>query len=173
MYCTFWKKYGLKTAFNGMRREVGGRFKTAGHMYTYGWFTLMFGRSQPNSIQQLSFTYKINKFKIKKKKTAFKTLGLLFHTKSFCICSWPIVKFPIILFFWILFHKAAEHNFVLLRVWVCSEADTDWELALPPAGCGNFSKLLYLNLTFLLLQNAHYSIAASFPQSKWPKGNRY
>ena len=34
-------------------------------MYTYCWFMLMFGRSQQNSVKQLSFNLKIN-LKIKK-----------------------------------------------------------------------------------------------------------
>ena len=33
-----------------------------GHMYTYGWFMLMFDRQQ-NSVKQLSFNQKINKLK--------------------------------------------------------------------------------------------------------------
>ena len=33
--------------------EVGGRLKK-GIMYAYGWFILMYGRSQPNIIKQLS-----------------------------------------------------------------------------------------------------------------------
>ena len=39
----------------GDEREVqeGG-----GHMYTYGWFMLMFGRNQQNSVKQLSFNKK-------------------------------------------------------------------------------------------------------------------
>ena len=46
----------------GDEREVqeGG-----GHMYTYGWFMLMFGRNQQKSVKQLSF----NKKKIQKKNT--------------------------------------------------------------------------------------------------------
>ena len=30
------------------------------HMYTYGWFMLIFGRNQWNSVKQLSFNWKIN-----------------------------------------------------------------------------------------------------------------
>ena len=44
----------------GVRREGGSRGR--GHMYTYGWFTLMFGRHQQNSVKQLSFNLKISKF---------------------------------------------------------------------------------------------------------------
>ena len=42
-------------------RVSGGR----GHMYTYGWFMLMFDRKQENSVKQLSFSEKINKLKNK------------------------------------------------------------------------------------------------------------
>ena len=33
-----------------------GRWRGRGHRYTYGWFMLMFGRSQYNSVEQLSFS---------------------------------------------------------------------------------------------------------------------
>ena len=42
-------------------RVSGGR----GHMYTSGWFMLMFDRKQENSVKQLSFSEKINKLKNK------------------------------------------------------------------------------------------------------------
>ena len=36
----------------GMGRDVGGRYE---HMYTNGWFMLMYGRDQHNIVKQLSF----------------------------------------------------------------------------------------------------------------------
>ena len=33
---------------------VGGRFKREEHMYTYGWFMLMYGRNQHIIVKQLS-----------------------------------------------------------------------------------------------------------------------
>ena len=42
----------------GGRCERGSRGR--GHMYTYGWFMLMFGKKQQNPIKQLSFNLKIN-----------------------------------------------------------------------------------------------------------------
>ena len=44
----------------------GGRWEGAskgrGYMYTYGWFMLRFHRKEQNSVKQLSFNLKINKF---------------------------------------------------------------------------------------------------------------
>ena len=36
-------------------RRWEGESRGRGHMYTYGWFMLMFGRNQQNSVKQLSF----------------------------------------------------------------------------------------------------------------------
>ena len=40
---------------HGMGREMEGRFKREGYMYTYGSFMLRFDRKQHNSVKQLSF----------------------------------------------------------------------------------------------------------------------
>ena len=32
-----------------------GRWEEGGHLYTYGWFMLMFDRKQQNTVKQLSF----------------------------------------------------------------------------------------------------------------------
>ena len=50
----------------GGRRE--GVSKGSEYMYIYGWFILMFDREQQNSVKQLSFNKKINKFFKKQKK---------------------------------------------------------------------------------------------------------
>ena len=34
--------------------EIGGRFKKEGHVYTYGWFMVIYGRNQHNIVKQLS-----------------------------------------------------------------------------------------------------------------------
>ena len=34
---------------------VGQRLKREGHMYTYVWFMLLYGRNQHNIVKQLSF----------------------------------------------------------------------------------------------------------------------
>ena len=40
----------------GMGREVGRDVQEGrGHEYAYGWFMLVFGRNQPNTVKQLSF----------------------------------------------------------------------------------------------------------------------
>ena len=50
-------KQGLwKNLEGGLGRELGGRFKREGHMYTYSSLTLIFGRKLQNSVKQLSFT---------------------------------------------------------------------------------------------------------------------
>ena len=51
----------------GGRWQGGSRGR--GHMYTYGWFMLMFDRKQQNSVKQLSYNLKINKFFKKEKKS--------------------------------------------------------------------------------------------------------
>ena len=63
----------------GGRQEVCSRGRA--QMYTYGWFMLMFGRNQHNSVKQLSFNLK-NKLKIKKKKGQ----GGMPH-----YCDWKII----------------------------------------------------------------------------------
>ena len=35
----------------GMERKAGGRFKRRGHMYTCGWFMLMYGRNHHNVVK--------------------------------------------------------------------------------------------------------------------------
>ena len=39
-------------------RDMGGRFKREGYMYTYGRFMLRFGRKQQNSVKKLSLNKK-------------------------------------------------------------------------------------------------------------------
>ena len=50
---------------NNLERWDGGRWEGAsrerGCIYTYGWFMLMFGRNQHNSVKQLSFNWIIKK----------------------------------------------------------------------------------------------------------------
>ena len=48
-----------------MGKEMEGGLRGRGQMYTYGRFMLMFGRNQHNSVKQLPFNLKINKFKKK------------------------------------------------------------------------------------------------------------
>ena len=48
---------------------------------------LMFGRNQHNSVKQLSFNYKINKFKIKKKK---RILEFLLQGSPFLLQGLPL-----------------------------------------------------------------------------------
>ena len=43
------------------RVGVEGRFKRKGHMYAYGWFLLMYGRTQYNIVKKLSSSQKILK----------------------------------------------------------------------------------------------------------------
>ena len=45
----------VSTQRDGMGREIGGRFKRQGYLYTYGSFMFRFDRKQQNSIKQLSF----------------------------------------------------------------------------------------------------------------------
>ena len=45
-----WQPRG--TGWSGRRK---GGFRGSGHVYTYGWFTLMYGRNQHNIVKQLSF----------------------------------------------------------------------------------------------------------------------
>ena len=49
----------------------GGRWEGVsvgrGYMHSYGWFTFRFDRKQQNSVKQLSFNKKINKFKKEKR----------------------------------------------------------------------------------------------------------
>ena len=47
------KPWGLCNSLERWGRE--GDSKGERHMYTYGWFMLMFGRNQQNSVKQLSF----------------------------------------------------------------------------------------------------------------------
>ena len=51
----------------------GGRWeggsKGRGYMHTYGWFMLRFDRKHQNSVKQLSFNKKLNKFKYTTKKS--------------------------------------------------------------------------------------------------------
>lgn len=82
-------------------------------------------------------------------KTAYKTLGLLFLSKSFCICSWPFVKISVISFF--------KNSFQGSKVYFCSfkcvglESDRQsWELAPPPPDCRNLGKLFYSSIRFLV-----------------------
>ena len=56
-----------------------GGLRGSGHVYTYGWFMLMYGRNQHNIVKQLSSNWKINKFIKKKKKT-----NKLLDTESQC-----------------------------------------------------------------------------------------
>jgi len=49
-----------------MGKEMGGGSRGRGHMYTYGWFMLMFDRKQQNSAKQLSFNLKKKKEMVKK-----------------------------------------------------------------------------------------------------------
>ena len=49
-----YKEEALKK--NNNKFSVGGRCKRKGDMYIYGWFMLIYGRNQHNSIKQLSFT---------------------------------------------------------------------------------------------------------------------
>ena len=42
--------------------SVEGGLRGRRYMYTYGWFMLSFDRKQQNSVKQLSFILKINKF---------------------------------------------------------------------------------------------------------------
>ena len=46
-------KPGLCNNLEGWDVEGGSRGR--GRMYTYGWFMLMFGRNQHNTVKQLSF----------------------------------------------------------------------------------------------------------------------
>ena len=39
----------------GWDQRWGGGPGSRGHMYTYGWFMLMYGRNQHNIVKQLSF----------------------------------------------------------------------------------------------------------------------
>ena len=36
---------------------AGRRFKKEGHMYTHGWFMLIYGRNQHNIVKQLSSNF--------------------------------------------------------------------------------------------------------------------
>ena len=56
-----------------------GGLRGSGHVYTYGWFILMYGRNQHNIVKQLSSNWKINKFIKRKKKT-----NKLLDTESQC-----------------------------------------------------------------------------------------
>ena len=66
----------VATQTAGMEREMGGIFKRV-RIYVYLWlkFMLIFGRKQQNSVKQLSFSLKINKFlKIRQKKAKCENL---------------------------------------------------------------------------------------------------
>ena len=52
----------------GWGRRWEGVSRGRGHMYIYGWFMLMFGRNQDNSVKQIPFNLK----KQKTKKTPYK-----------------------------------------------------------------------------------------------------
>ena len=60
----------------------GGRWEGSsrggGHIYTYGWFMLMFGRKQQNSVKQLSIKF----FSLKKRKKNLKKHG---HKAFLCL----------------------------------------------------------------------------------------
>ena len=56
MYVSGNSKQGLCISLEGvMGKEMGGRFKREGHIYTYAWFMLRFNRKQQDSVRQSSF----------------------------------------------------------------------------------------------------------------------
>ena len=68
----------------GGRWEGGSRGR--GHVYTYGWFMLRFNRKQQNSVKQLSFNYKINKFLKERKSTLDLSDKQIFTNQICCQC---------------------------------------------------------------------------------------
>ena len=51
-------QYSVTTYRGGMEREVEGKFKREGHMYTFVWFMLMYGRNHHNIVIILQFKIK-------------------------------------------------------------------------------------------------------------------
>ena len=59
-----------------------------GHMHTYGWFILMYGRNQHNIVKQLILQLKINK-NLTYSSNSIKHNGPSIEGTSFCLCVHP------------------------------------------------------------------------------------
>ena len=55
LFCISFPWHPLSAVCIGIQFCISKTF-TRGHMYTYGWFMLIFGRKQQNSVKQLSFS---------------------------------------------------------------------------------------------------------------------
>ena len=97
---------------NNLERWDGGRWEGAsrerGCIYTYGWFMLMFGRNQHNSVKQLSFNWIIKKERKKQSSSVARInmQALSWHTRSF---------FGLGSFQWL--RLALNYDFLILPQW--------------------------------------------------------
>lgn len=84
----------------GYAREVGwgggwkGGSRGRGHMYTYGWFTLLYGRNQHNTVKQLSYKLKKKFFK-RSSPNARSHSGPL----SLPLCDLKLIFIPVLAFY--------------------------------------------------------------------------
>ena len=97
--------------------DWGGRWEGSargrGHVCTYGWFMLMFGRNQQISVKQLSFNKKINKF-LKIKYLLGRTFRGRYHQSK--LRKWCVIWFIKIIACSLIYQECHEHVIYLNQV---------------------------------------------------------